>query len=431
MVVLSDYDLIAEAGSRDELIGRFGIEYAAKERGSLDPGNPEKFPGVVFSSGRTWQEQRRFSLHALRDLGFGKSGTEELAVEEVGELCAFLESTKSRPIDIRNKFNIAILNSLWRITTSERLKYDDPKLTNLLLLVDRFLQEGGKPWTNVIVNNKLLMWLAGKFNLLAFGKVFTDLRCFVEEAIDPLRSTFQEDSLRNFVDHFLKMSQEQEKAGSQPSFVGEEGKVNLVNLVIDLFLAGSETTSTTISWGMLYMILHPDIQSRVQAELDEAVGEGMQPRTADRARTPYTNAVIHEIQRLGNILDRSVPHATLRDCHLSTGHFIPRNTMVVCNLGHLMRDPEQFPEPLKFDPTRYLDANGKFRPHPRVVPFGIGKRRCLGEILAHMSLYVFFAGILARFRLEKAHPGDQPSTDAIEGLVRSPQPFKLRFIPRK
>ncbi len=396
----------------------------------MEPANFDKFPGVLQSRGRLWQEQRRFSLHALRDLGFGKNNTEELAREEADELCQYLESSRGEPIDIRNKFNTAILNVLWRITTSERLHYDDPKLMKLLLLLDRFIQEAGKPLNNMIAQIKGLNWLVGKTGLLAFSSVFKSLRGFVDDALEPVKSTYQEDSLRNFVDHYLKMIKVQDKSQEANSFSGKEGEANLVNVLIDLFIAGSETTSTTLSWGMLYMILHPEIQEKVHEELDEVIGKGIQPVIGDRVRTPYTEAVLLEVQRLGNILDRSVPHGVLADCRLSTGHFIPKDTLLLCNIGAVMSDPKVFPEPERFDPTRYLDKSGAFKPHPRVIPFGVGRRRCLGEVLARMELYLFFTSILSRFKLEKANPGDYLTTEPIEGAVLSPSPYKLRFTPR-
>ncbi len=427
---MNNYELIQEAGAREELIGRLFVEYQSQKRGSVDPPNMEKFPGVILSRGYTWQEQRRFSLHALRDLGFGKNSTEEMALEEVADLSAFLESTKGEPINIRNKFNIAILNALWRITTSERLQYDDPRLNKLLILLDNFIQQLGSPVNGIMFSNKFILSVAEKMGMSALGPLFTELSEFVKESVEPLKSTYQNDSLRNFVDHYLKMVQEQEKTGEMKSFLGEEGQVNLVNVIIDLFIAGSETTSTTLSWGMLYMLLNPDIQKKVQNELEEVVGKGIQPTISDRNKTPYTEAVIHEIQRLGNIAHRSVPHSAQKDCYLSTGHFIPKNTMVLCHLENTMLDPKVFPDPEKFDPTRYIDNDGSFKPHPRIVPFGLGRRRCLGESLARMELYLFFTGILTRFNLEKSFPGDNITTDAIYGAVKSPKPYKLRFIPR-
>ena len=142
--------------------------------------------------------------------------------------------------------------------------------------------------------------------------------------------------------------------------------------------------------------------------MDDVVGRGIPPRPSDRARTPYTEAVIHETQRLGNILNGSVPHGTTADVRLSTGHLIPKDTVVVPLIGEIMRDPQVFDQPDKFDPTRYLDpATGSFRPHPRVIPFGVGRRRCLGETLARMELYMFFTAILSRCVGRRAWWGPQ------------------------
>ena len=72
-------------------------------------------------------EQRRFALHTLRDLGFGKSRMEVLLAEEASELCKQLETYGDQPVDVRNEFNIAILNALWTILSNERFAYGDPK----------------------------------------------------------------------------------------------------------------------------------------------------------------------------------------------------------------------------------------------------------------------------------------------------------------
>ncbi len=430
VVVLSSLNLIQEAGNRDELIGRNFIEHQALKRGSVDPTNQEKMPGVLISVGNTWQEQRRFSLHALKDLGFGKNISEEMVLEEVTDLSAFLENTKGEPINIRNKFNIAILNALWRITTSERLTYDDHRLNRILVLLDELGQQIGSPINALMFSNKLIFFALEILGLSSLGSLFGELSKYIQDAVKPVKETYQSESLRNFIDYYLKMMGEQEETREIKSFVGEEGEANMINVILDLFVAGSETTSTTLNWGMLFMILNPSVQKRVQDELDEVVGKGNQPTTADRTKTPYTEAVIHEIQRLGNVAHRAIPHSALADCYLSTGHFIPKDTMVICHLETLMKDPKVFPEPEEFDPERYLDNKGNFKPHPRMMPFGHGRRRCLGETLARMELYLFFTGILARFNLEKASPSDNVSADSIYGLVKSPKPFKLRFVPR-
>ena len=113
------------------------------------------------------------------------------------------------------------------------------------------------------------------------------------------------------------------------------------------------------------------------------------------------------------------------------GYQVPAGSTVFYNLTEIGMDPQSFPDPERFDPERHLDPETKaFAPHPRVQPFGIGKRRCLGETLAKAELYMFFTGVVGRFKLEP-ESGKQPSdlsTERSSGLVVGPkQPFKVRF----
>jgi len=86
-----------------------------------------------------------------------------------------------------------------------------------------------------------------------------------------------------------------------------------------------------------------------------------------------------------------------------------------------------FPEPEKFKPERFIGEDGQFRPHPRVLPFGVGRRRCLGESLARMSLYTFLTNIVAKFTIVPA--GEMPE-GAIYGLIRSPHAYEVKFMAR-
>ncbi|KAM7326769.1 hypothetical protein ACRRTK_013136 [Alexandromys fortis] len=106
--------------------------------------------------------------------------------------------------------------------------------------------------------------------------------------IDNHRRDWDPDEPRDFIDAFLaEMTKHPEKTTS----FSEE---NLICTTLDLFLAGTETTSTTLRWALLYMALYPEIQEKVQAETDRVIGQRRQASPADRESMPYTDAVIHE-----------------------------------------------------------------------------------------------------------------------------------------
>ena len=156
-------------------------------------------------------------------------------------------------------------------------------------------------------------------------------------------------------------------------------------------------------------------------------------KAIDRNLTPYTEAVICEIQRLGNIAPTSIFHRTLSEVKLSN-YKIPPDTLIIPMIGDIMHDPEYFHEPLKFNPDRYLiqDENGKlkFQSDPRVIPFGTGKRRCLGEQLARTTIYKFFTAIVQKYEIISGQ--DEPIEDKYTpGFTRMPKTFKLIFKPRK
>ncbi len=356
---------------------------------------------------------------------------ERLVEEEVEAFCRHMERTKEEAVDIGRHFNIAVLNSLWKLVLNEKLEYDDPKLVRLVHLLNKTFQESTGIVANVVMTTRPLFKLAERWDLLSRVVAIKNMRSFLKDAISDHERTFQEDSLRDFTDHYLKEIQSANSSSEESSFKGEDGRANLLNVLMDFFIAGSETTSATLNWAVLFMLVHPEVRAKVQEELDAVVGRGRLPALSDRSKTPYTEAVIHEVQRCGNILPIGLPHCAAIDAYLGGTHFVPKGTNLVMHIGRIMKDPLHFPEPEKFDPTRFLDSSsGKFIPHPMVIPFGVGRRRCLGETLARTSLYLFFTGILSRFDLRKPRSNDYLTTSPQLGGTLSPQPYRVRFVPR-
>ncbi|KAG8545726.1 hypothetical protein GDO81_020433, partial [Engystomops pustulosus] len=154
---------------------------------------------------------------------------------------------------------------------------------------------------------------------------------------------------------------------------------NLINLVSDLFGAGMETTSTTLRWAILLMMKYPEIQKKVQNEIEQVMGSA-QPQVEHRKQMPYTDAVIHEIQRFADLAPVGL-HATARDVTFK-GYFIPGGTTVMALLHSALRDKKYFEKPDEFYPEHFLDSEGNFKKNEAFIPFSIGKRSCAGETLA-------------------------------------------------
>jgi cytochrome P450 len=112
------------------------------------------------------------------------------------------------------------------------------------------------------------------------------------------------------------------------------------------------------------------------------------------------NAVLHESMRVAALVGTGVAHYTTADVPVGK-LVIPKDTIVFGSIYHIMNDPEHFKNPHLFKPERFIDGQGKFVADEQVAPFGVGKRMCLGHTLAEKQFYIFFAGLIQQFELQK------------------------------
>jgi cytochrome P450 len=171
--------------------------------------------------------------------------------------------------------------------------------------------------------------------------------------------------------------------------------------------AGTETTSTTLSWWMLAMIAFPKVQRRAQAEIDAVVGRDRLPTFADTSHLPYVRAIIREVLRWRPTIPFSIPHAATNEDWYE-GMYIPKGTICVSNIWHCNHDRAVFGDDAdEFRPERHLDEHGELLPGPIEtnqaghVTFGYGRRICVGKDLANESLYIATVRILWALNLER------------------------------
>ncbi|XP_071452965.1 cytochrome P450 2D14-like [Hetaerina americana] len=180
-----------------------------------------------------------------------------------------------------------------------------------------------------------------------------------------------------------------------------------------------------MSFAILYMILYPEVQKKVQQELDEIIGKDRLPRLEDRTRLPYTEATILEVYRLSSIAPTSLPHkpVTNEDYIIFRGYHIPKNAVVVFNFHGLHSDPKLWESPMRLIPERFLLKNGRGLNREALIPFGAGKRACLGESLARNNVFLFFTGLLQRYSLRVPDGQPKPSQKPDGMTLSIPKPY--------
>ena len=392
--------------------------------------------GIIASSGDNWKEQRRFALKNLRDFGLGKNSMEALILDEVSEL-----SNKWKQ-DLENDgddfmvnwatFNISILNALWGIVSSRRFDLNNPDEVKKFEVMNALFSSFGGFSLRMLITFTLPEVLRNfdKNFQQMFSRQHYLYNWFATEYDEHLK-TYDESNLRDYIDCYIKERQRaEEEKDLASSFYGEKGHWNFVNAMLDLFVAGAETTSTTLQWAVAYLAHNPDVQERAQKELDEVVGRNRVPTLEDRDHLPYMESLIAEVQRCGNVAPFALFHCVEKDVEID-GVLYTKHSRIMPDLTAILSDPKNFEDPDQFIPERYLcKETGKFIPHPALVMFGVGKRECLGKSLAKLELYLFLAGLLHRFSFSPSKEGLPDLKNANVGITRVPKPFKVKIAER-
>uniref|UniRef100_A0A286XLL7 Cytochrome P450 family 2 subfamily F member 1 n=1 Tax=Cavia porcellus TaxID=10141 RepID=A0A286XLL7_CAVPO len=376
-------------------------------------------PGIAFSNGERWKVLRRFSLQILRNFGMGNRSMEERILEEGSFLLEELRKTEGQPFNPLFMLSRSVSNIICSVVFGSRFHYDDERLLTIIRLINDNFQIMSTPWGELYnIFPSLLDWLPGPH--LRMFKNFRGMKELIAHSVREHQASLDPDSPRDFIDCFLtKMAQEKKDPLSH--FCMD----TLLMTTHNLLFGGTETVGTTLRHAFLILMKYPKVQARVQEEIDRVVGRSRLPSLNDRAAMPYTDAVIHEVQRFADIIPMNLPHRVTRDT-IFRGFLLPKGTDVITLLNTVHSDPSQFVKPQEFNPEHFLDANQSFKKSPAFMPFSAGRRLCMGESLARMELFLFFTAILQSFTLQPlVAPEDIDLTPLSTGLGKVPRPFEM------
>ena len=429
-VVLNDFDTMSTAFKDSRFTGRpQALQTVMSAFFASSPNEPNG--GIVFTHGQQWTEQRRFALKTLRDFGFGKKCMEDVIMSEVQKLGSLLSNdSKNDSTSLVQSLSVSVVNSIWTILTGEKISHGDKTVRDIVTGTEEFIK-------NESLSGPIMMlpWLRHvpgiREKFLDSKKATYQMRELQNKVVDKQMQNFDgnnnNEEPTNFIEAYL--NQINSTSDSKSSFHGDDGMLNLQRSLTDLFGAGSETTSSLLLFAFLYMIKYPEVQKKVQEEIQEVTGSTQNVGLEHRAIMPYTDAVLHEIMRHACLV-YTVPHATTCDLTLE-GYDLPKSTAVYANVWHIMHNPEYWNAPKAFKPERFLNETGSFRKDDRCIPFMIGKRFCIGQSLAQIQLFLFFAGTLQKFQFQAPDGPEKVSTEPIVGFLHHCPSYDVLISERK
>ncbi|XP_029675425.1 cytochrome P450 18a1 [Formica exsecta] len=423
VVVLSDYRVIRDTFRREDFTGRPHTEFINILDGY----------GIVNTEGALWKDQRRFLHDKLRNFGMtsgaGKKNLESRIMCEVDTFLRGMAMRRGAPTNISLCLGMSISNVICTLIMGVRFHHGDSQFKKFMGLIE----EGFKLFASVVAVNyipimRYLPCMQGVRNKISQNRA--EMANFFQETVNQHRDTFNKNNVRDLVDTYLLEIQRAKEEGRETQlFQGKNHDRQMQQILGDLFSAGMETVKTTLEWAVLLMLHHPEAAKAVQEELDQVVGRSRQPTLEDLPFLPITEATIQEILRRSSIVPLGTTHATTRDVTLN-GYTIPAGCQVVPLLHAVHMDPELWDEPEAFRPTRFLTSEGKIHKPEYFMPFGVGRRMCLGDVLARMELFLFFSSLMHTFDLRLPEGTSLPSLRGNAGITVSPDPFKVCLLQR-
>nr|AWH66840.1 flavonoid 3'-hydroxylase [Chrysanthemum x morifolium] len=359
------------------------------------------YQDLVFAPyGPRWRLLRKicsvhlFSAKALDDF-------RHVRQEEVAVLTRVLVSAGNSPVQLGQLLNVCATNALARVMLGRRVFGDG---------IDRSANE----FKDMVVE---LMVLAGEFNLGDFIPVL--------DLFDLQGITKKMKKLHVRFDSFLSKIVEEHKTA--PGGLGhtdllstlislkddadiEGGKLTdteIKALLLNLFAAGTDTSSSTVEWAIAELIRHPQILKQAREEIDAVVGQDRLVTELDLSQLTYLQALVKEVFRLHPSTPLSLPRISSESCEVD-GYYIPKGSTLLVNVWAIARDPKMWADPLEFRPSRFLPGGEKPGADVRgndfeVIPFGAGRRICAGMSLGLRMVQLLIATLVQTFDWELAN----------------------------
>ncbi|XP_043859289.1 steroid 21-hydroxylase [Dromiciops gliroides] len=365
-----------------------------------------------------WKAQRKLVRSALL---YAQKNMDSIVEQMVQDLLKKLLAQAGSPVSISEEFSNFTCRVISFLTFGEKKESSIQEVKNCV----KELMMAWDSWQVQIVDLLPFLRFFPNPGLRKLKQIIKTRDMIVEKQVKWHKETMVEGQTRDLTDYMLQKLREQ---GQGPDQLSEE---HVQMSLVDLFIGGTDTTAVTLSWTVAFLLHHPEIQRRLQEELDQELGSsisGSHPNYRDKVRFPLLNATISEVLRMRPAAPLAIPHCTKQPSNIC-GFDIPKNTMIIANIYGAQHDDTIWAEPYDFRPDRFLEPELS----PLGIPFSCGARVCLGETLARFEIFLVLAQLLQAFTLlpviEDSH--SLPSLKPNFGSITRIQDFQVRLLPRQ
>ncbi|XP_036354371.1 cytochrome P450 2J6-like, partial [Octopus sinensis] len=374
---------------------------------------------IVFSSGKQWKDQRKFTMSALRELGVGKKVLEEKISLETQRLGEAFQSQNGKPFSLNKQLPLFTSSVIYNIIFGKRIKYSDSEFQEIVQhFQDVFKYIGVFVPENFFPFIRFFRWNSSIEKVIRKQE---KVRSYVKYKIIEHKETFNAENIRDFIDMYLLTL---EKEPNSETLTDE----NLFHTICDLFLAGTDTTSSHLTWAFVCMAKYTDVQEKCREEIVQITNQTRPVTMEDKPHMTYVAATLFEVHRIGTIASVTIPHTAEVQTTLQ-GYDIPKGTLVSFLILEAHSDPNYWDKPEEFRPERWIDENNELKKNEAFLPFGSGPRMCSGMSLANTEAFLAFTNILQKFQLEKPYETPMTVEGNMSGLVYVPTNDDIRAIP--
>ncbi|KAI7745497.1 hypothetical protein M8C21_028960 [Ambrosia artemisiifolia] len=341
--------------------------------------------------------------------------------EKVGQLLDFLRRKQGQVIDLEDVVFTTLLNTLSSIIFGkDMVQFSDAHASRdwFKESMHKVIEYGSRVkdfGSFYPILERFDLHGITKGTMKVFEKVFAYWEVIIEERRSLINSpTWSSEQAQYFLDRML-----------ENGFSSNQ----IYQLVMELFVAGTNTTTSTVVWNIAELMRHKEVMSKVEEEMIR-VNNSYQIALSQQSKLPYLEACIKETFRLHPPVPLLLPHLAGDTCEVMN-YTIPKNTKIFVNLWAMGRDPKLWNNPLTYNPERFIDSKLDFKGQDfELLPFGSGRRMCPGLPSGIKSVEFILSSLIYEFDFALPNGEDASKLDMEEKFgiaMKRKNPLKVIF----